>query len=647
MKQHRQMKSQNNVEGEFKSLTDARLRIDTIAGAKFFFAPANRFIRLSASILFLCFLSQAAHCQWRKLLERRGGFLVIDFLNSPGAPRVGFASELDSVFRTEDGGNTWQAIPMGTGTVLTGLDVASTDFTFKDSLTGWMSANGGQGGAYITTDGGENWKFLVGSESESSAQGIYYDSSTNRLFLTGWVGYANPPLVGSVASSDEGKTWIPINASKGWAMNGFAFNDSLHGINSCCEGRWLRTTDGGASWSGIVMDSEIWQPLAIPGTSTQFAITDMDGTVLRTDDEWDTWKQIYQFPIFMYNRQQDADDDATSSGTIVGDSCHLFVLLRDGCYMSTDQGIDWTFLGGMPSVNRICDQRLCYSGNKIYIQTYNADIADAGIWMLDLDSLNPPYVGISPRLDNGAQQTTLHPGDSVGVTFVPGAGTLAATDSVTLTLRYDPNAVSLASLTVPSGWWIADSSRRVRASKPELPGAACLTVTLRSDSAESLPDPLLHAEFHTYLTPSREPAGGSQAESLTYIYLDSAQSFFPQTTPCAPTALSLEQPDSVEIDFTGCGDSTILAAMEGQPPFTIASIVPNPASTSLTVTVSGDPLSGMDYQLFDALGNCVLTEPGVRRTPLQMDVSALPSGVYFLRLSSGGYAVSRSVAIER
>ncbi len=102
--------------------------------------------------------------------------------------------------------------------------------------------------------------------------------------------------------------------------------------------------------------------------------------------------------------------------------------------------------------------------------------------------------------------------------------------------------------------------------------------------------------------------------------------------------------------------------LTGQVAFRIQRIVPNPASTALTITVSGNRHPGMEYQLFDALGNCVLVQCPVAETaPLQstnhtvtpvphtlrLDVSSLPSGIYFLRISSGDYAVSRSVAIER
>ena len=649
MQQHYRGKSQTTVEREFKTPNSACLKCNTMAGRSLHCASACRILVLIVIVLNLLLLGVSARAQWRRVLGRHEFFRAIYFLDLPGNPRIGFVGGLDTVFRTEDGGNTWYPIQFHHGTIYD--DYIASGFAFKDSLNGWMSVSGigYWGGAYKTTDGGKSWNFLPGSGSSPMA--IYYDSISGGLFLSGWdvTSFGNYT---SLVSWDGGTTWQPILASLDVGFSGFAFNDPLHGIITYYP---FRTSDGGHTWSQAPIDSEIWQALAIPGTLTQFAITDYSGTVLRTDDMWNTWKVIHHFPFTGDTGASGLGgrDYGTSSGAMEGDSCHLFVRLRDGCYMSTDQGITWSNLGGgVPWVEYIGDQRFYAKGNTIFISTFID--GSSTVWKLDLDSLPAYSVGISSRLADGTQQTTLHPGDSVGVTFVPGAGTLAATDSVSLTLRYDPNAVSLSSLQVPAGWWISDSAS-VYVPPPFQgggQGVVVLHLTLRSDSAESLPDPLLHAEFHTYLTPSEDhplPPPSKGGGISTFIYLDNAQSYFPQTTPCAATALSLDSPDSVEIDFTGCGNQTLLDVMQGQPPFRIESIVPNPAATVITVTVAagdGSHHAGIECELFDALGNSVLTQHLALSTE-HLDVSRLPPGIYFLRLSSGGYAVSRSISIER
>jgi hypothetical protein len=157
-----------------------------------------------------------------------------------------------------------------------------------------------------------------------------------------------------------------------------------------------------------------------------------------------------------------------------------------------------------------------------------------------------------------------------------------------------------------------------------------------------LPAPILQLAFNTYLSPSSAK-----------VYLDSAN-LFGHRLNCDCEALSTANSDSVEIDFTsGCSDSLILAAMQSQPPFSIVSIQPNPASSSIAVTVSGvrEPGSGIDIEMFDVLGERVgIPSPSSfipQPSSFAIDVSQIPSGLYFIRLSQDGYVQTRSVAIER
>ena len=50
---------------------------------------------------------------------------------------------------------------------------------------------------------------------------------------------------------------------------------------------------------------------------------------------------------------------------------------------------------------------------------------------------------------------------------------------------------------------------------------------------------------------------------------------------CDCAVESIDGEDSVQINFTGCGDSLILAAMNDSLPFYIESIQPNPAQDRL------------------------------------------------------------------
>ena len=110
---------------------------------------------------------------------------------------------------------------------------------------------------------------------------------------------------------------------------------------------------------------------------------------------------------------------------------------------------------------------------------------------------------------------------------------------------------------------------------------------------------------------------------------------------------TISTPSDFQVELI-CGDSIILDAMNDAPPFSIISVQPNPASSSIIVSVSvvRGPGSGIEFEIFDALGQTVLTQHSALSTE-HLDVSSLPSGIYFLRLSANGYVQSRQVVIER
>ena len=152
-------------------------------------------------------------------------------------------------------------------------------------------------------------------------------------------------------------------------------------------------------------------------------------------------------------------------------------------------------------------------------------------------------------------------------------------------------------------------------------------------SPSSLPDTIGTLTFQVYLTDS-------------------------STTPLTLSNISFQTTDSLPADciasfgnagsgFTylyQCGDHELQTyLLTGNVPFTIESIVPNPAESEIRVSGIG---SGVSAELVDALGRTVIPS-ALYPLPFPLDVSGLPSGIYFLRLSENGYTVSRSVSISR
>ena len=175
--------------------------------------------------------SLPSNAQWSKIADFVGTdgsattnelITCIYFLDHPGPPRIGFVGSESELHKTTDGGKTWYSV-WNNGRSYSGYYV--TGICFKDSLIGWFSISNNFGitgdQCYKTTDGGESWKQLnVPNEYYSDGDAIYYDSCSNRLFLS------LDKLIR--ISKDLGNSW---SDSLPYAATTFSFNSCLYGIS--------------------------------------------------------------------------------------------------------------------------------------------------------------------------------------------------------------------------------------------------------------------------------------------------------------------------------------------------------------------------------------------------------------------------------
>ncbi len=600
------------------------------------------------SLVFLTFVleySSPCQAQWKQLLNlgEFGGtlsFSCIYFIDLPGPPRIGFLgtnlqlygdSLASLIYKTTDGGMSWHIV---------NIDFACNDvndITFKDSLIGWVAT--GEGGCYKTTDGGETWFNVTippPGYGSGIATGVYYDQGSGGLFLSTFASDAPVYYGQDELSWDEGATWQPFAYVGNEESGGFAFSSGDTGLmawNDLYPASWWRTTDGGQSWTTLSIDSMCWQPLAIPETQTYFANTPY-GTILRTDDAGVTWDSIYSFPPqyslnsgeYIYE-----PNGSISSGCIRGTLDSLYVMVCSGCYLSTDQGLSWKSLCS-PPILREPVQRFYVKSNRIYIIANEDTTGNStpSLWMLDMDSLNTVVLSSSVQLGNGLKQETIYSGDTVQVYYLSdsGLGSEIGSDSISISISFDTNSLSLVHFELDSGWSIKDSSYSN--------GTYHLLLVSSDSLGLDSSAVILRADFASYLSSTPQ----------SKVYLDSVH-FYGRRLNCDCAVASVTGADSVEIDFQGCGDSLLLAAMSGKPLFTIESIQPNPAANLLQVNFSNPTSAAISYQIIDALGQTRLNGMTLGAA-LSLDVSSLPAGIYFIRaISENGYSVSSKLAIVR
>jgi hypothetical protein len=171
-------------------------------------------------------------------------------------------------------------------------------------------------------------------------------------------------------------------------------------------------------------------------------------------------------------------------------------------------------------------------------------------------------------------------------------------------------------------------------------------------------DPLVSSTMTQHLTLAPIPTSDTIGTLIFQVYLTKDS-----TTPLTLSNITFDTPSGLSPDciasvddsggaFTyiySCGDQTLQHFMQTGTPFTIESIVPNPAQTEITVRLGGAAVGAhhagvIAYILSDALGRAALWGEDI---PGRLNVRELPSGVYYLRLSQNGFVQTRRVVIEQ
>src|SRR5579871_4082298 len=115
------------------------------------------FSGLVASLLLHCSVlsAQPQERLWQKLATFPHQLNVICFLDLGGPPKIGFAGCDSAIYRTTDGGQTWQEM------IVNDLDFRASEICFKNKDTGWFSNwfdRSTSHAFYVTTDGGITWQ---------------------------------------------------------------------------------------------------------------------------------------------------------------------------------------------------------------------------------------------------------------------------------------------------------------------------------------------------------------------------------------------------------------------------------------------------------------------------------------------------------
>lgn len=185
-------------------------------------------MRAILSIL-LCFSVYLTKCQWAVIDTVNYEYSQIYFYNN----QIGFISSYDFYKQTNDGGQTWT-------NHITNLNHNRHNFYFLSNDTGFSQLG-------ATYNGGASW-FMPNNFTYT-----FCFTKNNRYgFSAAYLPFGNP--FPTFKSSNRGESWsmggtaTPDNNSFSTGVRGMHFADSRHGMMVSGEGHIYRTVNGGNNW---------------------------------------------------------------------------------------------------------------------------------------------------------------------------------------------------------------------------------------------------------------------------------------------------------------------------------------------------------------------------------------------------------------
>ncbi|MBN2586605.1 MAG: M28 family peptidase [Candidatus Fermentibacteraceae bacterium] len=119
--------------------------------------------------------------------------------------------------------------------------------------------------------------------------------------------------------------------------------------------------------------------------------------------------------------------------------------------------------------------------------------------------------------------------------------------------------------------------------------------------------------------------------------------YFPFGTNCIKGAIATIAYLAEPTGGTGMGEGGTQV-----PDFRVTGMSPNPVNSLLTVSLAREYSAGLEISVFDITGRKVISgSRDASEGTVSLDLSALPPGVYAVRISSGDFAQTRSVVVAR
>ena len=182
------------------------------------------------------------------------------------------------VWKTEDGGKTWQKAGLEKSRHVPRIRVHPTDYnTVYAAVLGNIYKPTNERGIYKSTDGGKSWRKVLFVNNQSGAVDLTFDPNNPRiLYASTWRAQRTPYSLSSGGdgsglwkSTDSGETWTEISKNEGFPKDTLGIiGVSVSPVNSNRvfamvenkeKGGLYRSDDGGKKWTLINSERKLRQ----------------------------------------------------------------------------------------------------------------------------------------------------------------------------------------------------------------------------------------------------------------------------------------------------------------------------------------------------------------------------------------------------
>src|SRR6202140_2021945 len=284
-------------------------------------------------ILALCCASAAWAGQWTALGPDGGD--VRSLTHDPQNPdHIFLGTSTGTLFSSTDGGHSWSRFAhLGNGDDYV-IDHLAIDPQKPNKMyaAAWSVENQQAGDLFRSNDGGATWETIPAMHGKS-IRAMAIAASDSKMLFAG-------ALDGVFRSTDSGKNWQRISSSNQKIHNIESIAVDPKNPNVVYAGTWhlaWKTDDGGANWhhinKGMIEDSDVFS-IIVDSTNPSVVFASACSGIYKSQTAGDSFQKIQGIP-FSARRTRVLKQDPSNASTVYAGT-------TEGLWKTTDAGKSWT-----------------------------------------------------------------------------------------------------------------------------------------------------------------------------------------------------------------------------------------------------------------------------------------------------------------